>query len=34
MARAVPVAGQWRLAVTVRTTAIDEATGYVTVPIR
>jgi copper transport protein len=31
---AVPVAGQWRLAVTVRTTAIDEATGYVTLPIR
>ena len=31
---AVPVAGQWRLAVTVRTTAIDEATGYVTLPVR
>lgn len=31
---AVPVAGEWRLAVTVRTTAIDEATGYVTLPIR
>jgi len=31
---AVPVAGTWRLAVTIRTTAIDEATGYVTLPIR
>jgi len=30
---AVPVAGEWRLAVTIRTTAIDEATGYVTLPI-
>jgi len=30
----VPAAGEWRLAVTVRTTAIDEATGYVTVRIR
>jgi len=30
---AVPVAGTWQLAVTVRTTAIDEATGYVTLPI-
>lgn len=31
---AVPVAGEWRLAITVRTTAVDEATGYVTLPIR
>ena len=31
---AVPVAGAWRLAITVRTTAIDEATGYVTLPVR
>lgn len=30
---AVPVAGQWRLAVTVRTTAIDQATGEVILPI-
>jgi copper transport protein len=29
----VPVAGTWQLAVTVRTTAIDEATAYVDVPI-
>jgi copper transport protein len=33
-ALAVPVTGEWRLAVTVRTTAIDQATGYVTLPIR
>jgi len=31
---AVPMAGDWQLAITVRTTAIDEATGYVTLPIR
>jgi copper transport protein len=30
---AVPMTGSWRLAVTVRTSAIDEATGYVTLPI-
>lgn len=30
----VPVAGTWKLAVTVRTTAIDEATKTVDVPIR
>lgn len=30
----VPVAGDWQLAVTVRTSAIDEATGYLDVPIR
>jgi copper transport protein len=29
----VPVPGDWQLAVTVRTSAIDEATGYVDVPI-
>jgi copper transport protein len=29
----VPVTGTWQLAVTVRTTAIDEATAYVDVPI-
>jgi copper transport protein len=29
----LPVSGRWRLAVTVRTTAIDEATGYVDVPV-
>jgi copper transport protein len=29
----VPVPGDWRLAVTVRTSAIDEATGYVDVPV-
>jgi copper transport protein len=29
----VPLAGTWRLAITVRTSAIDEATGYVDVPI-
>jgi copper transport protein len=29
----VPVSGDWQLAVTVRTTAIDEATAYVEVPI-
>ena len=29
----VPVAGTWQLAVTVRTSAIDEATAYVDVPI-
>jgi hypothetical protein len=29
----VPVSGDWQLAVTVRTSAIDEATGYVEVPI-
>jgi copper transport protein len=29
----VPLAGTWRLAVTVRTSAIDEATGYVDVPV-
>ena len=29
----VPVAGDWQLAVTVRTSAIDEATAYVDVPI-
>jgi copper transport protein len=31
---AAPMTGEWRLAITVRTTAIDEATGYVTLPIR
>jgi copper transport protein len=31
---AVPMTGSWQLAVTVRTTAIDEATGYLTLPIR
>ncbi len=30
----VPVAGDWRLAITVRTTEIDEATGYATLTIR
>jgi copper transport protein len=30
----VPVAGDWRLAITIRTTAIDEATGYATLTIR
>lgn len=30
----VPVAGGWRLAITLRTTAIDEATGYVSLTIR
>jgi copper transport protein len=29
----VPIAGDWQLAVTVRTSAIDEATAYVGVPI-
>jgi len=29
----VPLTGTWRLAVTVRTSAIDEATGYVDVPV-
>jgi copper transport protein len=29
----VPFAGTWRLAVTVRTSAIDEATAYVEIPI-
>jgi hypothetical protein len=29
----VPLTGIWRLAVTVRTSAIDEATGYVDVPV-
>ncbi len=29
----VPISGDWRLAVTVRTSAIDEATAYVDVPI-
>ena len=29
----VPVSGDWQLAVTVRTSAIDEATGYVDIPI-
>jgi copper transport protein len=29
----VPLPGDWRLAVTVRTSAIDEATGYVDVPV-
>lgn len=29
----VPIAGTWTLAVTVRTTAIDEATGYVAMPV-
>jgi copper transport protein len=29
----VPVPGDWQLAVTVRTSAIDEATAYVEVPI-
>lgn len=29
----VPMAGDWRLAVTVRTSAIDEATGYLDVPV-
>jgi len=29
----VPIAGAWQLAVTVRTSAIDEATAYVDVPI-
>ena len=29
----VPLTGNWRLAVTVRTSAIDEATGYVDVPV-
>jgi copper transport protein len=29
----VPVPGDWQLGVTVRTSAIDEATGYVDVPI-
>lgn len=29
----VPIAGTWRLAITLRTSAIDEATGYVSVPI-
>ncbi len=31
---AAPMTGDWRLAITVRTSAIDEATGYVTLPIR
>lgn len=31
---AVPMTGSWQLAVTVRTSAIDEATGYLTMPIR
>jgi copper transport protein len=30
---AVPVPGTWHLAITVRTTAIDEATAYVDVPV-
>lgn len=30
----VPVAGDWQLAVTVRTTAIDESTQYLDMPIR
>jgi copper transport protein len=29
----VPLPGTWRLAVTVRTSAIDEATAYVDVPV-
>jgi copper transport protein len=29
----LPLAGRWQLAVTVRTSAIDEATGYVAVPV-
>lgn len=29
----LPLSGRWRLAVTVRTTAIDEATAYVDVPV-
>jgi copper transport protein len=29
----LPLSGQWRLAVTVRTSAIDEATAYVDVPV-
>jgi copper transport protein len=29
----VPLSGDWELAVTVRTSAIDEATGYVDVPV-
>jgi copper transport protein len=29
----VPFAGTWRLAVTVRTSAIDEAPAYVEIPI-
>jgi copper transport protein len=29
----VPVSGDWQLAVTVRTSAIDEATAYVAVPV-
>jgi copper transport protein len=29
----LPLSGHWQLAVTVRTTAIDEATGYVDVPV-
>jgi copper transport protein len=29
----LPLSGHWRLAVTVRTTAIDEATAYVDVPV-
>jgi copper transport protein len=31
---AVPMTGSWQLAVTVRTTAVDEATGYLTMSIR
>lgn len=31
---AVPMTGSWQLAVTVRTSAIDEATGYLTLSIR
>jgi copper transport protein len=29
----LPLSGQWQLAITVRTTAIDEATAYVEVPV-
>jgi copper transport protein len=29
----VPLAGTWQLAVTVRTSAIDEATAYVDIPV-
>jgi copper transport protein len=31
---AVPMTGSWQLAVTVRTSAVDEATGYLTMSIR
>ena len=30
----VPISGDWQLALTVRTSAIDEGTEYVDMPIR